>query len=194
MFKALRLSEVVGPLNARVIGADVAFRAVSSDSRAIQPGQLFVALAGPRFDGHDWLAQAHARKLKQPDLVGRLLASRGVQLDEAELFLNPTLKDLFPDARLMLYCEFFYRADGSDVGFDPERPVTLSARKLTSLSQTTRLPPNIETVCTLSRKRFKAASTSPMLAAKPLTVSWANSSVRSAVRPAKRSAPIRPTR
>ena len=47
--------------------------------------------------GDDQLAQAHARKLKQPDLVGRLLASRGVQLDEAELFLNPTLKDLFPD-------------------------------------------------------------------------------------------------
>jgi len=38
------------------------------------------------------------------------------------------LKDLFPDARLMLYCEFFYRADGSDVGFDPERPVTLDTR------------------------------------------------------------------
>ncbi len=38
------------------------------------------------------------------------------------------LKDLFPDAKLMLYCEFFYRADGSDVGFDPERPVTLETR------------------------------------------------------------------
>lgn len=38
------------------------------------------------------------------------------------------LKDVFPDARLMLYCEFFYRADGSDVGFDPERPVSLDTR------------------------------------------------------------------
>ncbi len=38
------------------------------------------------------------------------------------------LKDLFPDARLLLYCEFFYRADGSDVGFDPEKPVTLETR------------------------------------------------------------------
>lgn len=38
------------------------------------------------------------------------------------------LKDLFPAAKLMLYCEFFYRADGSDVGFDPERPVTLEMR------------------------------------------------------------------
>lgn len=38
------------------------------------------------------------------------------------------LKDVFPDAKLLTYCEFFYRADGSDVGFDPERPVTLDTR------------------------------------------------------------------
>jgi single-stranded-DNA-specific exonuclease len=43
------------------------------------------------------LAAEHARRLKAPDLVGRLLAGRGVQLDEADLFLNPTLKALFPD-------------------------------------------------------------------------------------------------
>ena len=62
MLKPLLLSEVAVPLNAHVVGADVAFNAVSSDSRAIQPGQLFVALSGPRFDGHDYLAeQLHER-------------------------------------------------------------------------------------------------------------------------------------
>jgi glycosyltransferase involved in cell wall biosynthesis len=30
------------------------------------------------------------------------------------------LKEVFPDAKLLLYAEFFYRARGSDVGFDPE--------------------------------------------------------------------------
>ena len=34
------------------------------------------------------------------------------------------LKDLFPRARVILYCEFFYRARGGDMGFDPEFPVT----------------------------------------------------------------------
>jgi glycosyltransferase involved in cell wall biosynthesis len=34
------------------------------------------------------------------------------------------LKDLFPKARVVLYCEFFYRARGGDLGFDPEFPVT----------------------------------------------------------------------
>jgi glycosyltransferase involved in cell wall biosynthesis len=32
------------------------------------------------------------------------------------------LKDLFPAAPLLLYCEFFYRARGADMGFDPEFP------------------------------------------------------------------------
>lgn len=35
------------------------------------------------------------------------------------------LRDLYPDARITLYCEFFYRARGADVGFDPEFPSSL---------------------------------------------------------------------
>jgi glycosyltransferase involved in cell wall biosynthesis len=32
------------------------------------------------------------------------------------------LRDVFPEARITLYCEFYYRAAGADVGFDPEFP------------------------------------------------------------------------
>ncbi|MGI9212954.1 MAG: glycosyltransferase family 4 protein [Methylococcaceae bacterium] len=32
------------------------------------------------------------------------------------------LKEVWPDAKLGIYCEFFYRADGADVGFDSEFP------------------------------------------------------------------------
>lgn len=32
------------------------------------------------------------------------------------------LKDVWPRAKLGIYCEFFYHADGYDVGFDPEFP------------------------------------------------------------------------
>jgi len=32
------------------------------------------------------------------------------------------LKDVWPRVRLAIYCEFFYRSDGADVGFDPEFP------------------------------------------------------------------------
>jgi glycosyltransferase involved in cell wall biosynthesis len=34
------------------------------------------------------------------------------------------LKEIWPAAKLGIYCEFFYHADGTDVGFDPEFPVT----------------------------------------------------------------------
>ncbi|AYC34196.1 UDP-N-acetylmuramoyl-tripeptide--D-alanyl-D-alanine ligase [Pseudomonas cavernae] len=57
MLKPLQLSEICAPLNGRLLGADAEFTAVSIDSRAIQPGQLFVALVGPRFDGHAYLQE-----------------------------------------------------------------------------------------------------------------------------------------
>ncbi|GLH76729.1 glycosyl transferase [Bradyrhizobium sp. SSBR45G] len=34
------------------------------------------------------------------------------------------LRTMFPKARIVLYCEFFYAAEGRDVGFDPEFPMT----------------------------------------------------------------------
>ena len=39
----------------------IAFASVSIDSRTLEPGALFVAVKGPRFDGHDFLAGAAAR-------------------------------------------------------------------------------------------------------------------------------------
>jgi len=41
------------------------------------------------------------------------------------------LKDIFPEARILLYCEFFYGAREADVGFDPEFP--LNAEKILRL-------------------------------------------------------------
>lgn len=35
------------------------------------------------------------------------------------------LRDVFPDARILLYTEFYYTSQGSDVGFDPAQEVTL---------------------------------------------------------------------
>ncbi|CAI8929216.1 UDP-N-acetylmuramoyl-tripeptide--D-alanyl-D-alanine ligase [Pseudomonas koreensis] len=55
MLKALTLSELTNVLDARLISSDASFDGVSIDSRAITAGQLFIALTGPRFDGHDYL-------------------------------------------------------------------------------------------------------------------------------------------
>jgi UDP-N-acetylmuramoyl-tripeptide--D-alanyl-D-alanine ligase len=45
----------------RLVGdGDTPIERVHSDTRTLQPGDLFVALRGERFDGHDYLAQARA--------------------------------------------------------------------------------------------------------------------------------------
>lgn len=46
---------------ARLVGADVAFGSVSTDSRKVDAGALFVALRGESFDAHDFLDQVAAR-------------------------------------------------------------------------------------------------------------------------------------
>lgn len=48
-------------LNARLFGESVNFHSVCTDTRQLGVGDLFVALRGPRFDGHEFLQQAHAR-------------------------------------------------------------------------------------------------------------------------------------
>ncbi|KPY26980.1 UDP-N-acetylmuramoyl-tripeptide--D-alanyl-D-alanine ligase [Pseudomonas syringae] len=61
MLKPMTFSELVVPLDARLVGGDCSFSGVSTDSRGIEPGQLFVALTGPRFDGHEYLDQVAAK-------------------------------------------------------------------------------------------------------------------------------------
>ena len=51
--------------------------------------------------GDDRLGLALAQRLSVPEIVGRMMAARGIDLDSAASFLNPTLRDLLPDpARL----------------------------------------------------------------------------------------------
>lgn len=43
------------------------------------------------------------------------------------------LKHVWPHARLGIYCEFYYKAEGADVGFDPEFPVDVESLRNTLL-------------------------------------------------------------
>lgn len=54
----MRLSEASTALKAQLIGTDAVFTSVGADSRKIVPGQLFVALKGEHFDGHEFAEQA----------------------------------------------------------------------------------------------------------------------------------------
>ena len=57
----MTLGEAAGVVGGRTGAAQVAFAGVSTDSRALKPGELFVALRGERFDGHDFLGSAAER-------------------------------------------------------------------------------------------------------------------------------------
>jgi UDP-N-acetylmuramoyl-tripeptide--D-alanyl-D-alanine ligase len=54
----LSLSAAAKALNVETSGADVKFSGVTTDSRAVADGDLFVALKGERFDGHNYVKQA----------------------------------------------------------------------------------------------------------------------------------------
>ncbi len=53
-----KLSTVASWLDARLQGGDSEFFGVSTDSRAIEAGMLFIALRGPNHDGHEHVASA----------------------------------------------------------------------------------------------------------------------------------------
>jgi len=56
----LKLSEIARVVDGRLVRDDVLVEGMAHDSRRIEPGMLFVALAGERVDGHDFLDAAAA--------------------------------------------------------------------------------------------------------------------------------------
>lgn len=55
------LTELARELSATLLGPDADFSGVSTDTRSLKTGELFVALHGPRYDGHDYLDEAARR-------------------------------------------------------------------------------------------------------------------------------------
>jgi UDP-N-acetylmuramoyl-tripeptide--D-alanyl-D-alanine ligase len=53
----LNLSEIAEMANGHLVGDDVPITSVSTDTRVLSAGQLFIALRGPRFDGHDCITR-----------------------------------------------------------------------------------------------------------------------------------------
>jgi len=55
-----QLSQIAEAVGGRLLGTDCRIVGVSTDTRAVTAGQLFIALRGERFDAHDFLEQALA--------------------------------------------------------------------------------------------------------------------------------------
>lgn len=80
----VQLAELAGVLGAELVGGDCAVSAVSTDTRTVGNNTLFIALAGARFDGHDFCQQA----LEQG--ASALLVSRHLPLPLPQLVVADT--------------------------------------------------------------------------------------------------------
>lgn len=60
----MQLSEVSQALSARYVGDDVLLDGVSTDTRTLTGGELYIALRGPNYDGHEFVSQAMAKGAK----------------------------------------------------------------------------------------------------------------------------------
>ncbi len=73
MSAMMDLQAVARATAGKLVGDNVSFSGVSTDSRSIAAGELFVALRGDRFDGHHYLAAA-----KERGAVGAIVAADSV--------------------------------------------------------------------------------------------------------------------
>ncbi|MBI3171406.1 MAG: UDP-N-acetylmuramoyl-tripeptide--D-alanyl-D-alanine ligase [Hydrocarboniphaga effusa] len=83
-----KMSDLARRLEVPLEGRDPRFRRVTTDTRQIERGDLFVALKGDHFDGHDFIAQA--QKLS----AAGALVSRRVDCELPQVVVDDTLHGL----------------------------------------------------------------------------------------------------
>ncbi len=81
---SLPLSQIAEILNGELLGQDTTIDAVTTDTRKITAGCLFVALKGERFDAHDFAEQAEAAG------AGALLVSRKLDCHLPQVVVKDT--------------------------------------------------------------------------------------------------------
>jgi len=82
------LSHAAKSMHGQLRGADVTFRGVSTDSRSLKAGELFVALQGPNFDGTKFVDVAAASK------AAGAVVPREVDTDLPTIVVDDTLHAL----------------------------------------------------------------------------------------------------
>ena len=129
--------EVVAMGDAKNVGARPErwpFRVVAYEGRRVAPS-----------NGHHYLHSFEGAVRRGQD-VARACIDLIKQGFEPDLVIgHPAwgemlfLPDVFPRARIVPYFEYFYRALGGDVGFDPEFPATLDTRLKLRIRNSTQL-------------------------------------------------------
>lgn len=105
--------------------------AIGSNTASSLPGVRLIKYALPKADVTDTHPFARrfdleCRRAEQVLYGLSSLASSGFKPDV--IFAHPgwgetlPLRTMFPNARILVYCEYYYSAEGGDLGFDPEFP------------------------------------------------------------------------
>lgn len=88
----------------------------------------------PRGNQHPYLRQIEASTLHGQAAARAMLAMKQAGFTPDVILAHPGwgetlfVKDVFPHARLVHFCEWYYNAEGADLGFDPEFPMSLDDR------------------------------------------------------------------
>ena len=95
----MNLLTAASAVEGRLVGNDVDFERVVTDSRELSGGELFVALKGENFDGHEFVEEA------QNSGAVAAMASQELQIDLPTLVVGDTTLSL---GRLAAYwrCQF----------------------------------------------------------------------------------------
>jgi UDP-N-acetylmuramoyl-tripeptide--D-alanyl-D-alanine ligase len=90
----MRLAEAGAAIGAACRGEDVRFSGVSTDTRSIAPGDLFVAIRGERYDGHEFLQVARDRGAAAAMVDARFAALGGATAPLPLLVVEETRRGL----------------------------------------------------------------------------------------------------
>lgn len=80
--------------------------------------------------GHPWLSDLHPKMVRAEAAARKALELKAQGFTPDVIIGHPgwgetlLLHEVWPRVPMGLYCEFYYSADGADVGFDPEFPPT----------------------------------------------------------------------
>lgn len=89
MMNTLELNKVASEIQGSRLIGDCRFDRVSTDTRSIQPGDLFVALKGERFDAHNFLDQA-----VQKQAAGLLVEKACADINLPQLIVSDSTRAL----------------------------------------------------------------------------------------------------
>ncbi|CAO3363744.1 glycosyltransferase [Azospirillum palustre] len=97
-------------------------------------GGVTVALCAPlrpqAFGVHPWAAEFETNAIHGEALFRRALTMKAEGYVPDVIVAHPGwgdslfVKDVWPQARLGIYCEYYFHGSGADAGFDPEFPVS----------------------------------------------------------------------